>query len=262
MESCAYFATRKFFILAVDGNFETSIDNHEIKIHNAQKVCILNSQSLVTVIGNPYKISDIYKYLLELNKLGYNRNYEEIIKDINEVFNSSNKGIEESLNRLSKLASALQNEDGEVDIQKLIKELESEPELIPILKDSLSRTDIHGPGLAQILIANWDNSLERKATIGYYASIGHNLIGINLDQLYKDSFYFKFHSSSIKADELVLREKDYHNEIISEMGADWENDLNKVKRIMAKGKEQLAKAISDISPLYVVRPKWTKVASS
>ena len=62
MDNLAYLANRHFILVAVDTRFEAQNRNEYIEIPFAKKVYKLNEHCLISAIGNPFKITDIYQY--------------------------------------------------------------------------------------------------------------------------------------------------------------------------------------------------------
>ncbi|WP_299365894.1 hypothetical protein [Winogradskyella sp.] len=252
MDSIAYMINRKFILVAVDTNYETQLGDISLKMNRAKKVYKLNNNNLIAVIGNPYKITDIYKYVLKLSELGHNESYEKIIEDLNNVFNSSKIKIVDGMKELTTLLPKFYNETGHIKTDELFEHLKEKPELISILKDTISSINNDMPALTQVMVFSWIPE-KIKTSFAHLISLGQNLTGNELNEINPEMIYTRLSSSTVKPTETTKIENELNKKISPLLYPNWYNDLEGVQNIINKGKEILADGLKRISP-YSTEP--------
>lgn len=252
MESVAYMISRNFILLAVDTNFETSFKGVDFKMSNAKKLHILNDKTAISVIGNPYKISDIYKYVLNLKSIDENSGFNKIVEDVKDVFNSSGIELKKGIEEISKLLPKYKTDSGHVDTATLFEFLKDKPELISILKDSILSVNNEMPMLSQLLIVGWQPELD-ATRLSHNVSIGLNLTGSDFDDFKKGLVYTRFASATVHPTETTKLETELSQELTPILCSGWEDDKAKVESVIDLGKIILSKGLERITP-YKSKP--------
>jgi len=180
MESVAYLINRNFILVAVDTHYISELGGIKLKMDNAKKVYKLNDHNLISLIGNPFKVTDIFKYILKLNELGHNGTYDQIIEDLTNVFNSSKTEMTKGMRELADILPKFSDETGYLKTEELVAYLKGRPEYIAILNDTISSMNNSVPALTQVLVFGWDVLL-RKTRLAHYVSLGQNLSGNELN---------------------------------------------------------------------------------
>lgn len=247
MESIGYIANRNFILIGVDTNYETEHGGFALTVDCAKKVYKLNDHNAICVIGNPYKVSDIHKYILKLNELGQNWTYEKIIEDLNDVFNSSKTDISKGFKELSELLPNFYSKTGFVKTEELFAYLKDKPEYISILQDTISSINNSHAGLSQVLIFSWDTTLQ-KSRLAQYVSIGLNLTGNELNEMQPGLIYARFASATVDPRETTKLESELVQQFTSLLQIGWDEDVEKIKIAIDKGKTILAEGLSRITP--------------
>jgi hypothetical protein len=252
MESIGYIINRNFILIAVDTNYETAFQGISLTMNRAKKVHKLNDHNAISTIGNPYKITDINKYVLKLNELGQTYNFEKIIEDLNDVFGSSRTDISKGLRELADLLPKFYNEDGYVKTKELFEFLKDKPEYISLLKDTISTVNNSHPGLTQIIVFSWDKE-NLRTRLGHFVSIGQNLKGSELTDMLPNVVYTRFSSATIKPEETTKIEQELSQHMITLVQGEWDTDLKLTNRVIAKGKDVLIEGLKKINP-YMTEP--------
>lgn len=252
MESIAYLINRNFILIAVDTNYETEVNGIKIKLNRAKKAYKLNDNNLIAVIGNPYKITDIYKYILKLNELGQNESYNQIVEDIKDVFNSSKIDITEGLTELTKLLPMFYDNSGYVKTNELFEKLKEKPELISILKDAIPSINNSMPALTQILVFGWLPELG-KTNMANFISLGQNLTGSDSIEMNSDFVYIRLASSSVDSSVTSNIEQELVKELSPLLQSGWDKNNDITNSVIEKGKEILSEGLQQICP-YTTEP--------
>jgi hypothetical protein len=250
MESIAYLANRNFLLVAVDLHYEFQTEENTIVIPNARKVYTLNSgRNGISVIGNPIKITNIIRYLLKLHELGYNKTFEEILEEINDVFNSSSIDLMDTLKSMQKFVDGKK----EVSIDSLYKEFGSNPDALTILTDVLKAGQDTSIGLTHVVVFGWDEKAN-SVRVSHNVSIGNNLFG-NEELLMDNNYlYIKFASASIgKGEDISVLEKESIKNFQPFVIGEWDDDKDTVAAVIDIGKTVLSEGLKKISP-YAEEP--------
>ena len=247
MDNVAYLMNRKFILIAVDTNYQVNFNDDKIHLIRARKVHKLNNTNAISLIGNPYKITNIMKYVLKLNELGYNDTFDRIIEDLKDAFDTSKVDILHGLVELSHILPNYIMSDGNVDVSGLFNSVKDKPEYISILRDALDAVDYSNKGLAQIFVFGWDSE-NYETRIAQFISVGQNLTeGINLD-LSPDIVYMRLASSSVDNTKTSQLEKELINDISPLLTVGWDSDTRAIDAVLEKGKEILSDGLRKISP--------------
>ncbi len=246
MESIAYIINRHFTLVAVDTNYMINSKDIKVLLTQVKKVYKLNDYNLVSVVGNPYKSTDIFKYLLKLNELGYDGDYENILEDINDVFNSSKTEITKGLRELSNIISRFDDGSDNIKIEELFEHFKDKPEYIAILEDAISSMDNNHSALANILVFGWDASI-KKTRLANFTSIGHNLTGTQLEMV-PDFIYIRLASANLHPNETSKIENELVQRLSSILTTGWDVDKDKIEEVILKGKEIIIEGLKKITP--------------
>lgn len=247
MESIGYIVSKNFIFIAVDTNYETEFGGLSLTMNSAKKVYKLNDRNAICVIGNPYKVSDIHKYILKLNELGQNSDYDKILEDLNDVFNSSKTDISKGLRELSELLPKFYNETGYVKTEELFAYLKDKPEYISILQDTISSMNNSHPGLTQVLVFSWDKVFN-KSRLAHFVSIGLNLTGNELNEMQDGLVYMRLASATVDPKETTKLESELVQKFTPLLQAGWNEDIEQTIAIINKGKEVLSEGLNRITP--------------
>lgn len=247
MESIAYLASSKFIIVAVDTIYETQFHNISIKLNDAQKAYKLSDSNLVSVIGNPYKITDIYTYLNKLTELGQNRSFEEVINDLNDVFNTSRQGFANQINDLRSMLPQFQNEKDEVDVEKMKVALTERPDLVSILEDALHSLNAEETSITQLFVFGW-NDVDSLPKIANFISIGNRLEGATFTEFLPGQVFVRFASATAQAETTRKIEQEAVEQLNVLLFPGWDAEENSINKIIMEGKQILARGLAKISP--------------
>lgn len=252
MESIAYLINRHFTLVAVDTHYLTEFAGIKIQMNQAKKLYKLNDHNLISVIGNPYKITDIFKYVLKLNELGHNGNYDKIVEDLNDVFNTSKTEISKGLRELSDILPRFYNDSGYVKTEELFEYLKDKPEYIAILQDTLSSMNNSHPALTQVLVFGWDTSV-KLTRLAHFVSLGQNLTGNQLNEMLPDFVYTRFASATLDPAETTKLESELVQQLTPIVTPGWDIDKEKIAEVIEKGKQVLTEGLKKITP-YQIEP--------
>lgn len=252
MESIAYLINRHFTLVAVDTNFLIEISGREIQMTQVKKAYKLNDHNLISIIGNPYKITDILKYVLKLSELGHNGNFDEIIEDIKNVFNTSKYELSEVLRVLSDILPEFCDDSGVVQSEKLFEYLKDKPEYKAILQDTISSMSNSHPALTQVLVFGWDTSLKLNR-LALFVLLGQNLIDNQSNEMLPDTVYIRFLSATLDPTETIKLGNELVKKFTSIITPSWDTDKEKVIEVIEKGKQVLSEGLKKITP-YGIEP--------
>lgn len=248
MESLAYLINRHFTIIAVDTHYQMPLGDSVFKIPNAKKVYKLNDTNLIAVIGNPVKTTNVNKYILKLNEYGHNQTFDEIVADVNDVFNTTKTNLIDNLKHIVDVLPQYYNEAGEVKLTDLANSFKEKPELISVLNDALLALNDSSTALTQVMVFGWDLE-DLKCKVAHLVSMGDNLFGNDNNLLAEDFIYIKFATSDL---EISKKTKDIEAEAIQKFNnfliPGWDNDNDKVQEIIELGKTILQDGIRQICP--------------
>lgn len=246
MESIGYIINRNFVLIAVDTNYNIQTDKTILHVPNLRKIYKLNDNNIISVIGNPYRSTDVIKYVMKLNELGYNGTYSQIKEDLKDAFDNSKGDVIENVKKLAKILPSFQDENGYLKINDLTNHLENEPGLLNLFTESIRTMQNSTPTIAQILVFGWNKEL-KKMRLYHSISLGQELIENEYD-FTRDLLYTRFLSSTKQVDETQKTENELGLNFSSFLSTGWDEQTDKICDILRKGKEILTEGLIRISP--------------
>jgi hypothetical protein len=248
MESAAYLINRHFVLIAVDTNYQYKLGDTVLKIPNAKKVYKLNDTNLVSVIGNPFKTTNIYKYLLKLNEYGHNKSFEEIVEDLNDVFNATGTDLIDNLKSLASILPNFYNETGHLKIDEIANSLKDRPELLSVLSDGINILNDSTNALTQVVVFGW-NRKSSKMDAAHLVALGNHLHGNQAFQLAEGFIHIKFSASSMdiskKTHQLEAEAIQKFKRFIT---PGWDLEPTAIEQVLELGKDILTDGLKQISP--------------
>ncbi len=245
MDTIGYIINRNFVLIAVDANYQIQSGKVSLHMDNMRKIYKLNDQNIISVLGNPYRSTDIIKYVMKLNELGHNGTFSRIIEDLKDAFNNSQENVIEKIHELSKILPRFQDQNGYLKMDELSSYLIGKGESIDILTETINTIQNSMPTLAQIMVFGWNK--ESKMRMVHYASLGQELIG---DEFIfsEDLLYIRLLSSSIPIEETVKLENELISSFASHLTPGWDSQIPKISDIIKLGKDILTDGLKRISP--------------
>jgi len=247
MESLGYIVTNKFIILAVDSKLEFAYGENDetTKIHfeNVRKVHKISNTTTISILGSPFKITDLYKYILGLKNS--DKSFDTIIEDLESIFNYNLKDFVEKVEQVKKVIPKYQDENGVLDQEKLLKHFEKNDALLLIAKDLIELINSSTFTGAQIFLFTNENG---QNYFGKYISFGANISGKKSPLLKNNNFYFGLESSIIDPKVIEKLKEEKISELKSEIDEDWELSDELIMKFKIKVKQILKEALTKLSP--------------
>ena len=246
MESIAYLVNREFVIVAVDTNYQLEAEKLTVTMTKAKKVYRLNDHTLISVIGNPYKVTDVMKYVLKLCELGHAGNFEDLLEDLQDVFNSATQSATSIMEELNDMIPKLVNEDGNVDTNELIEKFKDKPAHQAMIKDALVGMKTNFFAFAFLIVLGFDDD-NRIVRMAPFASIGNNMFGEE-KELPEDAVYLKYNSATMHPLETTTMEQELAMELSPILVEGWNRDQLQMNAVKEKGRELLAQGLRRMTP--------------
>lgn len=247
MDNLAYLINRNFCLIAVDTNYNDKIDGVQLKIPNAKKIYKLNETSLISIIGNQVKASDVKNYIIKLNKMGHANDFYSIVDDLKAIFNTDNTNIIEGMKEVIKLIP-----DGQdVELSQVLSKLQDKPEYANLLTDVLSQLQRGLALMTQVMVFGWDKS-SQSCKLSHLVYVGNNLNGNEDHELAEDFLYIKFSTSKLKNP--ISKEEEWEMVKSIHLEPGWDIDNDSVSAIIDKGKEILTQGLHKLNS-YDTLPK-------
>ena len=245
MENLVYLVTNKFITVAVDSNLEISMgegnDKINLVIPNAKKVEQISDTTIISILGLPHKITDLYNYILGIKNS--DKSFDGIIEDLESIFNSNLGKIVENLTEITSVIPKYTDSKTQVLDQKaLFEHFKNKPELLQIAKEAIELMQSGTKSGTQIAIFTRENN---KNYVGRYLSIGMNFSGSKSIELPKDHFHFGIISTSKDIEE---KQAEKIAEIQSKITNDWELTDTEISNFEKLGKDIMESVLTEISP--------------
>lgn len=247
MESIAYLINRKFVLIAFDTNYIADFGGSTVDLKLIKKAYKLNDHNLISVIGNPYKTSDIFNYVLKLNELGHNGSFEKIIEDLDDVFNSAKTEVVDDLEELTKLLPHFYDDSGNVNITDLFEQIKKKPQLVSLLQETISSSNQKHPAMTQVFVFGWDKELE-IVKMNQIISVGQKLTYIPIQEYQKDFVYIRFASSTLNPNDTVNIEHELVQKLTPYLTEGWDSDFEQTDTLINVAKEVLVEGLKKICP--------------
>lgn len=243
MEMLGYVISRNFALIAVNVRHVAKVGPDKIEIPNARKAYVIRDNLLLAMRGNPYKITDIKKYLLKLSELNSIKSFHSVRDDLNDVFNTAQDKMSVSIAKINKVIGRLKRDDGYIDTREVEKNLDSREEIM-LLRDIASAT------------LNDHNSLTILSLFGYEQSKGLEMVhmvaaGSQISDVYKselpeDQIFLQFLSDST-VDAIALQ-NELVKKLIPFLPAGWHKDNQQIAIMLEQAKEVLMIGFTTLSP--------------
>jgi hypothetical protein len=241
MDSLAYMVHRNFVLVAVDTHFDYEIDGKKLHSSNAKKVYKLNDHHLISVIGDPQKISHIYRYVLSLKQ--HNKSFHSIIEDLNDAFNDYDVNVKEALAEFLRIIPRFYDQQGHFRMEELTEYLKPRPEMISLLSDIILSAGSDKP-LTTICLFAWEKD---RMLLALLHSMGNFFINTADSNLPKDTIEISFESLSLtrnQSQQIIAEAKEELNLLLL---PGWENNHETVNKVLDHGKETLAHGLKKIN---------------
>lgn len=243
MDSIGYAVTNNFMVVAVDTRLQVKIEAQTLFIPNTRKVYKIGRSMLISIIGVPHKISDIYKYILNLK---YSENsYGSIVNDLESIFKSGIPDLVTNIQRLQSLIGNFTNEEGKEDISRIQNEVANNPELNSLLTELINIQSSNN-GFTKIFL--FDRELNKNVH-GVYALIGNNLAGVKIEEIPEDNIYYNVISSVTNEQSTTRIVESQKDELQPYLKPGWEQDEQMEEELLEKCKSLLTIAFAKISTL-------------
>jgi hypothetical protein len=244
MEAIGYAVTNNFMLIAVDTRLQVKTGDITLSLPNTRKVYKIGRSMLISVIGVPHKISDVYKYILNLK---YSENsYESVVSDLESIFKSGANDLVNTFEQLKSLIDKFTGDGGTEDLSRIQNEAANYPELNSLLTEIINAQNSNNKGLTCIFL--FDREFDKNVH-GMYVLVGNNLAGVKNDNLPKDNIYYNL-VSSITGEEITKPiTESQREELKPYLQTGWEQNEQMEQELLEKCKSLLTTAFSKISSL-------------
>lgn len=254
MDGLGYIISNKFIVIAADTNLILTVDDGPFETAVAEKVHRINDDVFISIIGDPYKISDVQLFTDILNELRPGESYDEIAENIKSTFKLTNSEFDpntvESLKK--RVLSIYKEGDSEAEVKaKLLALLEDDPDTQAFTQDALSLNETGLRSPTTILLFGIDRpSLSTRASKSLL--IGHYLKGSEMLPINKDSVILEVLNSTQRSNYNQQLSIDLLKELQPFIVAGWEDSNELTALLMEAGKKLLKKGIGTLNPFTTI----------
>ena len=245
MECLATVVSQKFILVAVDSRYHIQIDNLRIESSKAKKVFGINDQNLLSIVGNPYRATDVSKFVSRMKQLKENLSFEEINADIENIFNTANTDINSDFTDIIDALPQFYEQNGNIDPKKLFEYFKDDPAKLSLAKDTILTMKGGLDAIAQILLFSWDQDV-RRTIISHHISMGHSMhSSVFFEDMLPNQIYVRCLKGSKVDQELEVKLSNEFSPFVKDGWLDTDQNLS---AIIKKSKEVLEEAIKHMTP--------------
>ncbi len=242
MEILGYIVSRDLVLVAINAKHIAKLDQIKLIFENAKKAYKIKGNVLLTMMGNPYKTTNIKKYILKLSELNSVQSFDSLLQDLNDIFNTAQSKMGMSIEKITKLLEKYKRDDGYVDTLEVEKQLDTQEEIM-LLRDVTSSTLNNHNALCTISLFGYEQIDGLR--IVHLISIGNELHDIVKNDLPKDQIFLQI--INLENTDTLQLQTELVKQLVPFLPLGWHEDDNCLNNLLEQGKKTLIEGINQIS---------------
>lgn len=229
-------------IVGVEKKLELSMGRMTVEIPNAKKVNLVSENTIISVLGYPHRVTDLYKYLLNLK--GTDNSYDEIIEDLKSIFENDQSVMAENAKEVKKYIKKFTAANGELDIENLLKAVEFDPDSKSLIEEILvmAKGNLHSP--VSLFIFSRESGCNRY---GRSLFLGNTFKDHSVDRINDDYIVLGFGSVKKSLEEVDQIEKDLLDDLKEKMTHGWEEEPSATELLIENSLDSITKGLEELS---------------